>query len=177
MPATGSSSLGTRTERRLARIMRQMVMARRGTKADAGAAADLWLRAREAALGAIPQPVHSDDDVRAWFASHVACDAELWVAEGPADRLLGILVLEGSWVDQLYVEPSMTGQGIGAELLQLAKRERPLGLRLWTFTSNTRAQQFYERHGFVEARRTDGRDNEEKAPDILYVWSGERSAG
>ena len=84
-------------------------------------------------------------------------------------------------MDQLYVEPAMTGHGIGAELFQLAKRERPLGLRLWTFTSNTRAQRFYERHGFVEARRTDGRDNEEKAPDILYVWGGEtrrlRTAG
>jgi hypothetical protein len=31
-------------------------------------------------------------------------------------------------------------------------------------------QRFYERHGFVAARRTDGRDNEERAPDILYVW-------
>jgi hypothetical protein len=87
---------------------------------------------------------------------------------------LGILVLEGSWVDQLYVEPAMTGQGIGADLLRVAKRERPLGLRLWTFASNTRAQRFYERQGFVEVRRTDGRDNEEKAPDILYVWAARR---
>lgn len=147
-------------------------MVRRGTKADARAAADLWLRAREAALDAIPQPIHSDDDVRAWFASHVVRDTDLWVAEDPADTLLGILVLEGSWVEQLYVEPTMTGKGIGGELLQLAKRERPSGLRLWTFASNTRAQRFYERHGFVETRRTDGRDNEEKAPDILYVWNG-----
>ena len=151
-------------------------MVRRGTKADARAAADLWLRAREAALDVIPPPIHSADDVRSWFASHVVRETELWVAEGPADTLLGILVLEGSWVDQLYVEPAMTGHGIGADLLQLAKRERPLGLRLWTFASNTRAQRFYERHGFVEARRTDGRDNEESAPDILYVWGGESSA-
>jgi len=157
--------------------MVRMVMVRRGTKADARAAADLWLRAREAALDVIPPPVHGDDDVRAWFASHVVCDTELWVAEGPAGTLLGILVLEGSWVEQLYVEPAMTGHGIGAELLQLAKRQRPLGLRLWTFASNTRAQRFYERHGFVEARRTDGRDNEERAPDILYVWGGEKPAG
>ena len=66
----------------------------------------------------------------------------------------------------------MTGRGIGAELLRLAKRERPQGLRLWTFASNTAAQRFYERHGFVEAERTDA-DNEEGAPDILYVWNGE----
>jgi hypothetical protein len=60
----------------------------------------------------------------------------------------------------------------GACLVELAKRERPDGLRLWTFASNLRAQRFYERHGFVEAQCTDGRGNEERAPDILYVWAG-----
>jgi hypothetical protein len=35
------------------------------------------LRARKAAIGTIPEPVHDDDDVRAWFASHVVCDTEL----------------------------------------------------------------------------------------------------
>jgi hypothetical protein len=47
----------------------------------------------------------------------------------------------------------------------------PEGLQLWTFASNASAQRFYERHCFVETRRTDG-DNEEGAPDILYAWGG-----
>jgi GNAT superfamily N-acetyltransferase len=145
---------------------------RRGGAADARAAADLWLRARKAALGPIPAPVHGDDDVRGWFASHVVAETDLWLADDATGELAGILVLEGSWVDQLYVEPSMTGRGVGSALLDLAKRERPDGLRLWTFASNSGAQRFYERHGFVVARRTDGRDNEERAPDILYVWDG-----
>jgi GNAT superfamily N-acetyltransferase len=143
---------------------------RRGTQNDARPAADLWLRARKAALGAIPPPAHDDGDVRDWFASHVVPDTELWLAEDGAGALLGILVLDGPWLDQLYVEPGMTGRGIGSALVELAKRERPGGLRLWTFVSNVGAQRFYERHGFVEVRRTDGRDNEERAPDVLYVW-------
>lgn len=154
-------------------LRRMQISVRRGTQADALAAAELWLRARKAAVGAIPPPVHDDDDVRRWFASHEAPDAELWVAEDHARTLLGILVLEGPWVAQLYVEPARTGHGIGARLLALAKRERPEGLRLWTFASNAGAQRFYERHGFVETRRTDGRDNEERAPDILYMWAGQ----
>ena len=145
------------------------VILRRASEADARAAADLWLRARKAAIGVIPAPVHSDDEVRSWFASHVVCDTELWVAEDPPGDLVGILVLDGPWLDQLYVEPTMTGRGIGARLVKLAKRERPEGLRLWTFAANVGAQRFYERHGFVETRRTEG-DNEEGAPDILYVW-------
>ena len=142
-------------------------------QADARGAADLYLRARRAAVAMIPQqPVHSDDEVRDWFATHVARECELWVADAAPTMLAGILVLDRVWVDQLYVEPGMTGRGIGTALLRLAKRERPQGLKLWTFASNTGAQRFYERHGFVETDRTDGSRNEERAPDILYVWDG-----
>jgi GNAT superfamily N-acetyltransferase len=142
---------------------------RRGTPGDARAAADLYLRARAAGLraGTMPAGVHDDGDVREYFAAHIVARCELWVAED-AGVLLGILVLDGEWVDQLYVDPDLTGRGIGAHLLAVAKRERPDGLRLWTFASNTGAQRFYERHGFIAVRRTDGRDNEERAPDILY---------
>jgi GNAT superfamily N-acetyltransferase len=147
-------------------------MLRRGTEADAAAAADLWLRARKAALGAIPAPVHGDDEVRSWFATHVVRETELWVAEDEAGSITGLLVLDRRSLDQLYVEPALTGRGIGAELLSLAKRERPDGLELWTFASNTGAQRFYERHGFVAVKRTDGSGNEEQAADILYVWPG-----
>jgi GNAT superfamily N-acetyltransferase len=143
---------------------------RRGGVGDALAAAELWLAARKAALGAIPAPVHDDDDVRAWFGSHVVCDCELWVAEDDSGRVVGVLVLDGDWVDQLYVDPERTGRGIGSRLLAVAKRERPRGLRLWTFASNTGAQRFYERQGFIEVDRTDGRRNEEGAPDVLYEY-------
>jgi GNAT superfamily N-acetyltransferase len=144
---------------------------RRGGADDARAAADLYLRAREAALraGSIPAGVHDDDDVRGYFASRIVADCELWVAEQDG-ALAGILVLDGEEVDQLYVDPDLTGRGIGGELLAVAKRERPHGLRLWTFQSNAGAQRFYERHGFVAVRRTDGRDNEERAPDVLYEY-------
>jgi GNAT superfamily N-acetyltransferase len=142
---------------------------RRGGAEDARAAADLYLRAREAALraGSIPAGVHDDDDVRGYFASHIVEHCELWVSEQDG-ALAGILVLDGEFVDQLYVDPGLTGRGLGSALLAVAKRERPQGLRLWTFQTNTGARRFYERHGFVEVRRTDGRDNEERAPDLLY---------
>jgi GNAT superfamily N-acetyltransferase len=144
---------------------------RRGGARDARAAADLYLRARQAALraGSIPAGVHDDDDVRGYFASHIVEDCELWLAEQDG-ALAGILVLEGDFVDQLYVEPGLTGRGVGSALLAVATRERPQGLRLWTFQSNAGARRFYERHGFAEVRRTDGRDNEERAPDVLYAY-------
>lgn len=144
---------------------------RRGQAFDVGAAAEVWLRARRAAVPVIPAPVHGDDDVRRWFSEHVFARCEVWFAEEDG-RVVGLLVLESDCVDQLYVEPSETGRGIGSALLDVAKRERPAGLKLWTFQANEGARRFYERHGFVAVERTDGSGNEEGAPDVLYAWSG-----
>jgi GNAT superfamily N-acetyltransferase len=146
---------------------------RRGGAADGPLAAELWLRARRAAAGQTPDTVHPPHEVRAWFAGHVVTHTELWVAEDRQRTLVGILVLDGDWLDQLYVEPALTGRGVGAALLRLAKRRHPDGLWLWVFASNIGAQRFYERHGFAEIERTDGRDNEERSPDILYAWPGQ----
>jgi GNAT superfamily N-acetyltransferase len=149
---------------------------RRGTDRDVEAVTDLYLRARKAAVPAIPMTVHTDDEVRRWIARRVVPDTELWLAVGSGRTLVGLLVLDDEWVDQLYVDPELTGCGIGSELIELAKRQRPTGLKLWTFESNVGAQRFYERHAFRATDRTAG-DNEEGAPDILYVWGGEKQSG
>lgn len=144
---------------------------RRGIQGDANAITELYLRARMAAIPAIPMMVHTDEETRLWVSSRVVPHAEVWVAETDDESVVGMLVLRDDWVDQLYVEPALTGQGIGSQLISVAKRQRPLGLRLWTFESNLHAQRFYERHGFEARDRTAG-ENEEGAPDILYVWDG-----
>jgi ribosomal protein S18 acetylase RimI-like enzyme len=143
-----------------------------GGPSDAELATELYLRARKAAAaaGTIPPLVHSDAEVSAWMTNFVTQKLEMWIAESPDAQALGILVLEDEWIDQLYVAPDFTSRGIGGQLLDLAKRERPDGLRLWTFVSNLGAQRFYERHGFAELERTDGRRNEEGAPDIQYAY-------
>lgn len=131
--------------------------------------AEVWLRSRKASVPAIPAPVHRDDEVRAWFADVVLAERETWVAVAD-DEVVGLLVLDGPWVDQLYVDPAATGQGLGARLLERAKAQRPKGLDLWTFEANTGARRFYQRHGFTEVGRTDG-ENEEGAPDLHLRWA------
>ena len=142
---------------------------RRGTGADANLAAEVYLRARRHAVPEIPPPAHSDDEVRQWM--HRALDEhEAWLAVADDGTLLGLMVLDGDWVEQLYMDPAWTGRGLGTRFVELAKQRRPGGLQLWTFVSNVRAQRFYERHGFTVEERTDGSGNEEKAPDLRYVW-------
>ena len=144
---------------------------RRGGAHDARAAADLYLRAREAALraGSIPAGVHDDDDVRGYFASHIVEACELWVAEHDG-ALAGILVLDGEFIDQLYVEPGLHRPRDRQRPAGRRQARAPAGPAAVGLPENTGARRFYERHGFVEVRRTDGRDNEERAPDVLYAY-------
>jgi len=141
---------------------------RRAVDADAADLADVWLRSFAAALPTVRR-AHGDDEVRDWFSSMVVPRYETWatVADG---AVVGLLALDGAELEQLYLDPSWRGRGLGDRFVELAKRQRPDGLGLWTFQVNGPAQRFYERHGFVAVERTDGRRNEEHEPDVRYVW-------
>lgn len=147
------------------------VILRRADSGDASVAADVLIHSRLAAVGAIPAPVHSEDDIRTWMQSVLIPHCEVWIAESPDAQTLALMVLDEDWIDQLFVRPEAAGLGIGSRLVELAKSLRPGGLQLHTFASNSGSRRFYERHGFVIADSSDGSANQEKAPDIRYVWS------
>ncbi|MFF5971090.1 GNAT family N-acetyltransferase [Streptomyces sp. NPDC012769] len=131
--------------------------------------AEVWLRSFAAALPAVRR-AHNDDEVRNWFSHVVVPQYETWVAVG-GGSVVGLLVLDkGTELEQLYLDPSWRGQGLGDRFMSLAKRQRPQGLELWTFQVNKPARRFYERHGFIAVERTDGLRNEEREPDIRYIW-------
>ena len=143
---------------------------RRAEPSDADAVADLYVRARHHAVPAIPPLRPADDGARAWIAGVVRASREVWVAETDDGDVVALMLLEGDWIEQLYVDPAWTGHGIGTRLVEVAKGRRPEGLQLWTFQSNHAAHRFYERHGFVAVERTDGPNNQERSPDVRYVW-------
>lgn len=144
---------------------------RPGTAHDAARLTALFVAARAAAYPAMPHSIHPPHEIQAWFRELLEGDRETWVAERDG-ALVGYLVLDPAWLDSLYVRPDLTGQGIGSALFDLAKSLRPGGFSLWVFESNVRAREFYLRRGMHETERTDGADNEEKAPDIMMVWPG-----
>ena len=141
---------------------------RRATAEDSDEVARVLIESRRAAGAAIPPSVHSDEETMAWVRDRLIVEAEVWIVSDPTP--CAVLVLTDRWIEQLYVAAERTGQGLGSLLVELAKQLRPAGLEQWTFASNAGAQRFYERHGFVVAEHTDGSGNEERAPDIRYVW-------
>lgn len=85
-------------------------------------------------------------------------------------RIAGFLNVDGAEIDHLYLDPADHRQGLGRRLVDHAKIGAAR-LDLWCFQANTGARAFYERLGFEEQMRTDGATNEEKLPDIRYVWT------
>jgi ribosomal protein S18 acetylase RimI-like enzyme len=119
----------------------------------------------------MPHGIHSDEETHAFVAEVMIAQRETWLA-WEDETALGLLVLDGSKLDWLFVDPVAQSRGVGSALIEHAKALSPSGLTLWVFESNRRAQAFYERHGFVIVARTDGAGNEEKVPDIRYAWPG-----
>ncbi|MYQ33329.1 GNAT family N-acetyltransferase [Streptomyces sp. SID4956] len=115
---------------------------------------------------------HTDDEVRAWIREVVVPGQETWVATVDGS-VVAMMTLDGDDLDQLYIHPAWQGRGIGGRLVDMAKGRSPSGLTLWTFQVNEPARRFYERHGFVAEEWTDGSRNEEREPDVRYVWRPE----
>ncbi|MER6534956.1 GNAT family N-acetyltransferase [Streptomyces sp900105755] len=144
------------------------VVLRRAGGPDADGVADVWLRSFDAALPTVVRP-RSDDEVRAYIRDIVVPARETWVAEA-GGRVVGMMVLAEDLLSQLYLAPEWRGRGIGDRFVALAKERSPSGLTLWTFQVNKPAHRFYERHGFAAVEHTDGSTNEEREPDVRYVW-------
>ena len=145
---------------------------RLATVSDAPAVAELFLAARAHSIATIPAVVGDYDRALRWLDSRIQKGDQCWVTED-AHGLSSLMLLEPGWIDQLYVRPDVIGQGLGTLLLDKAKEMMPSGLQLWTFQSNVRAQNFYEQRGFVAVAWSDGSNNEEREPDVRYVWTGD----
>lgn len=96
-----------------------------------------------------------------------------WVTVAENDSgVIGFLALDEQSIHSLYLHKSARGQGIGQQLLELAKSKHSK-LSLFAFEANKGAQRFYQRNGFVAVARSDGSNNDEKLPDVRYVWQSE----
>jgi ribosomal protein S18 acetylase RimI-like enzyme len=141
---------------------------RRATDTDADGAADVFIAAR-ATMAYLPA-LHSETKTRAFIGSLVK-EAETWVAERNGE-VVGLAVIDGGWLEHLYVHPSRFGTGTGTKLFRQMSAQHPKGFQLWVFQQNVAARRFYERLGCALVRLTDGENNEEHVPDALYVWPG-----
>ena len=102
------------------------------------------------------------------FREVIAVENLIWGAV-QKNCIVGILAINGSEIDRMYVRPSAQRCGIGTALLQKARELSPSSLELFTHEANRAARAFYEKHGFRPVRFGISPPPESE-PDILYRW-------
>jgi GNAT superfamily N-acetyltransferase len=143
-----------------------MISVRRATIEDVDDIAALFAVSRRL-LTFLPD-LHSVAEDRAHIRDKVLVEYRVSVAERDG-RIVGFMAELDGWIEHFYMDAARLRSGIGSVLIADAKA-RNESLELWCFANNIRARSFYEKHGFVAVKFTDGAGNEAKAPDILYRW-------
>ena len=88
----------------------------------------------------------------------------IWVYESEG-IVKGLIRIEDKEIIELYVEHFFQGQGIGAKLIEFAKKEQDAKI-LWVLEKNTDAIRFYETHGF---HLTENRVFDEGTPEYKVL--------
>jgi ribosomal protein S18 acetylase RimI-like enzyme len=136
---------------------------------DEAAIVGVWHRSGRAAYGFLPT-WHglTLERARQVFWDKVRTRSDVWV--GTRDgHVVAFLVMDGSYVFRMYVDPDEWRKGWGTRLIDFAKGRSPAGLELHTHQENEPARRLYEKHGFT-AVKFGVSPPPESAPDIEYHW-------
>lgn len=127
-----------------------MVDIRPSTPADAARVVEIWNRAVDATHDFLtPQD-------RAAIGAEVEGflpAAPLVLAVDADDRPLGFMLVDGSHMEALFIDPDSRGQGVGRALVAYALASQP-ELTTDVNEQNAQAVGFYERMGFVATGRS-----------------------
>jgi GNAT superfamily N-acetyltransferase len=145
-----------------------VILHRPAVDADAAPLTDLFLQAMLGAVPGLPL-AHTRDEIVEWMRTKPIRERNVTVAMAD-QRHVGFITVAEGWVHQLFIHPDYQRAGIGAGLLLPVLSSAVTPVRLWAFQRNAIARAFYERRGFSAELFTDGSGNEERTPDVLYVW-------
>jgi len=123
---------------------------------------------REDAMPYLPI-LHTTSEDLGYIKNIVFKECSIYVWE-ESKEVLGFIAFTSDWIEHLYLLPKAQSKGIGTALLNEAKIHAN-SYKLWVFKKNKNAARFYEKNRFQKIKETDGLENEEKEPDILYGWS------
>lgn len=117
---------------------------------DGDALVDLWRRAVDATHDFLS--TEDRQAIDAEVASFLP-EAPVVVAVGDQDQPQGFMLIDGSHMEALFIDPDVRGTGIGRQLLQHALTLQPQ-LTTDVNAQNAQAMGFYRRMGFIETGRS-----------------------
>ena len=119
--------------------------------ADGARMLDIWRRAVDATHDFLtPEDRSAIDGEVSTFLPQAAA----WLATDPDDCAIGFMLIEGTHMDALFIDPDWHGQGVGRLLVEHALSLHP-ALTADVNERNERALHFYERMNFARTGRSD----------------------
>ncbi|MFC6153271.1 GNAT family N-acetyltransferase [Nocardioides yefusunii] len=133
--------------------------------------AALQVQARRAA----PMPGVVDPEVLAADLRAGLGDDEFWIAERDGEavgyvRFVRPDATRVGWLDDLYVDPNASGQGVGTLLLEFVQASLPGGFGLWAFAENAPARAFYRASGLREREFVPAADSPTGEDEVRMTW-------
>jgi putative acetyltransferase len=141
-----------------------MVRIRETTAGDGQRVLDIWREAVDATHHFL-----SATDRREIEAEVISFlpQAPLWLAVDDNDRPIGFLLLDGSHMEALFIDPLQRGLGVGRALVQHAMSIQP-NLMTDVNEQNAQAVGFYEHIGFERIGRS-AKDNQGRSYPLIHM--------
>ncbi|MNU71513.1 putative N-acetyltransferase YjaB [compost metagenome] len=137
---------------------------------DGNALVDLWRRSVDATHHFLSAEDRKaiDDEVCGFLPQ-----APVTVAVDENDKPLGFMLIDGTHMEALFIDPDVRGSGIGRELLQYGLSSHgPLTTDV--NMQNSQAVGFYRRMGFVETGRSEVDSQGRPYPLIHLRYQGQK---
>lgn len=144
---------------------------RNGRAADVPRALEIWRDAVDATHGFLTPEDRAEID--AMVAKDFLPQAELWLAVDETDRAMGFLVMDGTMIDALFVDPAVHGRGVGTALLRHALALAPDAV-VDASEQASNALPFYEARGFVRTGRSETDPRGRPYPLVHLRYAGTR---
>ncbi|KKW91044.1 MULTISPECIES: acetyltransferase [Sphingobium] len=132
--------------------------------ADGARLLDIWRKAVDATHDFLAPADRSaiDAEVAAFLPQ-----APAWLATDPDDRAIGFMLIDGTHMDALFIDPDWHGQGVGRRLVEHALSLHPT-LTTDVNEQNRRAMAFYEAMNFARTGRSD-RDGQGRPYPLIHL--------
>ncbi len=141
-----------------------MITFRPSTPADGERVVDIWRRSVDATHDFLtPQDRQAIEAEVVGFLPAAALDLALDASGRPQ----AFMLLDGSHMEALFVDPDARGAGVGRALVEEALRRHP-DLTTDVNEQNAQAVGFYERMGFERTGRSD-RDGQGRAYPLIHL--------
>lgn len=138
---------------------------RPGTADDVPRALEIWRAAVDATHRFLKPEDRAEIDVM--VATEFLPKVEMVVAEDDDGTVLGFLVMDGTMIDALFVDPRVHGRGVGTALLGHALHLAPEAL-VDASEQADNALPFYEARGFVRIGRSE-RDPQGRPYPLVHL--------